>query len=206
MAKSYSFLENNSLASNLSTFNRGGKKITRSRNERGQFIRGDFERLNIYALIKQLMEISEDILYRVYTLVDYYVDKGNLIDSTACAVYVDGELVDDSIVFAEEHQQSIEPSRVKRQSYAFNSGMTGRDAILDWFNQNKILQHKNNTVELIVVAAMHYGHYLETGSYGGRKLRVISGVADEIESMIWKAASEAGYAPSWSKFAGYSKM
>lgn len=190
----------------LSTFLRNNSLVTRTRNEKGQFVRGDFEKANIAALIIQLQEKAEDILYRVFTLIGYNSDLGNLIDSTACAIYVDGELVEDSIMYAVDHEMSIKPSRIKKQSYAFNSGMTGREAIEEWFSENKHIHNKKNTVQLVTVAAMHYGYYLETGSYGGPRIRVISGIADAIEDEIWSLASEAGYKPSLTGISGYSEL
>lgn len=190
----------------LSTFLRNNSLVTRTRNERGQFVRGDFERANIAALIIQLQEKAKDVLYRVFTLIGYNNDLGNLIDSTACAIYVDGELVEDSIMYAVDHEMSIKPSRIKKQSYAFNSGMTGREAIEEWFSENKHIHNKKNTVQLVTVAAMHYGYYLETGSYGGPRVRVISGIADAIEDEIWSLASEAGYKPSITGISGYSEI
>lgn len=206
MATIESFLKNNSLIENTSSFIRGGKSITRTRNAKGQFVRGDFERLNIYAIIRQLMDSAKDILYRTYYLVDYENKLGNLIDSTACAVYVDGELVEDSIMYANDYDMSIAPSKVKKQSYAFNSGMKGREAIKEWFENNKHLDTRSNTVQLVVVAAMHYGYYLETGSYGGPEIRVISGIADEFEEDIKLLASKAGYNPTITGISGYSKI
>lgn len=196
---------NGLLKETTSTFMRGGKSVTRSRIG-GRFARGDFEKLNIYALAKQLMGKAKDILYRTYYLVDYENRLGNLVDSTAAAVYVDGELVDDSIMYANDYEMSIAPSRVKKQSYAFNSGMTGREAIDDWFLANKHIHNRKNTVQLVVIAAIHYGYYLETGSYGGPRIRVISGIADKFEDEIWSLASEAGYKPSITGIAGNSEL
>lgn len=195
----------------LSTFLRNNSLVTRTRNEKGQFVRGDFERANIAALIIQLQEKAKDILYRVFTLVGYNNDLGNLIDSTACAIYVDGELVEDSIIYALDHEMSIKPSKEKNQEYAFNAGMTGREAIDEWFDDHKHIHNKKNTVQLITVAAMHYGYYLEKGTYGGKgkrytKIEVISGIADEIENEIYSLASKAGYKPSITGMAGYSEL
>lgn len=195
----------------LSTFLRNNSLVTRTRNEKGQFVRGDFERANIAALIIQLQEKAKDILYRVFTLVGYNNDLGNLIDSTACAVYVDGELVEDSIMYAVDHEMSIGPSDEKSQDYAFNAGMTGREAIKEWFDDHKHLHNRKNTVQLITVAAMHYGYYLEKGTYGVKgkrypKIEVISGIADKIEDEIYSLASKAGYKPSITGIAGYSEL
>ena len=85
-----------------STFIRNNKLVTRSRNERGQFVRGDFEKLNIYALVNQLQERAREILDNIESYIGYEHRLGNLVDSTACAVYVDGELVLEEEIFDEE--------------------------------------------------------------------------------------------------------
>lgn len=185
-----------------STFIRNNKLITRSRNEKGQFVRGDFEKLNIYAIIEQLQERARAILDNIETYIRYEHQLGNLVDSTACAVYVDGELVEDSIEYAYNSPISIAPSRIKKQSYAVNSGMTGREAIEEWFFENKHIKTRTNTVQLVVIAAMHYGYYLETGSYGGPKIKVVSGLADALVDEIGGLASEAGYKPSLTDIGG----
>lgn len=190
----------------LSTFLRNNSLVTRTRNEKGQFVRGDFEKANIAALIIQLQEKAKDILYRVFTLIGYNSDLGNLIDSTACAVYVGGELVEDSIQYALDYEMSIRPSRRKPQSYAFNAGMTGREAIDEWFADHKYIHNRKNTVQLVVIAAMYYGYFLETGKYGGPKIKVISGIADEMEDEISGLASRAGYKPALTGISGYSEI
>lgn len=201
-----SLIQNNGLLNETtSTFMRRGKSVTRTRRG-GRFAKGDFERLNIYALVKQLMEKANDVLYRTFTLIEYENDLGNLIDSTACAVYVGGELVEDSIQYALDYEMSIRPSRKKPQSYAFNAGMTGREAIDEWFADHKYIHNRKNTVQLVVIAAMYYGYFLETGKYGGPKIKVISGIADEIEDEISGLASAAGYKPSLTGISGYSEL
>lgn len=211
MATSWSFLPSDFTPQFVSTFMRGGKQISRTRNKKGQFTRGDFERLNIYAIIEQLMEQGRDIMKRAYRYKDYIDDRGNLFDSTACAVYVNGELVDDSIVYANPYPESVAPSKEKPQDYAFNAGLRGREAIDEWFSDNKHIHNKKNTIQLVVVAAMHYGYYLEKGTYGAKgktytKIKVISGIADEIESQLKGIASEAGYKPSLTGISGYSEL
>ena len=211
MAASWSFLPSYLTPQLVSTFMRGGKQVSRTRNEKGQFVRGDFEKLNIYAIIKQLMDIGRDIMKRAYRYTGYIDDRGNLMDSTACAVYVNGELVDDSIVYANPYPESIAPSKEKRQSYAFNAGMSGREAIDEWFNNNKQIHNKKNTIQLVVIAAMHYGYYLEKGTYGAKgksyaKIEVISGIADELWPQIKSIISDADYRPSLTGISGYSEL
>lgn len=207
MAKSWSFLPSDFTPQFVSTFMRGGKQVRMTRNKKGQFTRGDFEKLNIYAIIKQLMEQGRDIMKHAYRYTEYVDNRGNLMDSTACAVYVDGELVDDSIVYANPYPRSVAPSKGSRQPYAFNAGMRGREAIDEWFSENKHIHNKKNTIQLVVVAAMHYGYYLEKGTHGGQyRIKVISGIADEIESQLKSIASEAGYKPSLTGISGYSEL
>lgn len=190
-----------------STFIRNNKLVTRSRDEKGRFVRGDFEKLNIYILINQLQEVARRILDNVFYLVNYQYQLGNLVDSTACAVYVNGELVDDSIEYAYHQPISIGPSKSKPQEYAVNSGMTGRAAIDKWFSENRNLPvKKKNVVNLVAIAAMHYGYYLENGLYGGPEIQVISGITDEIEKELFGLANEAGYSPSITEIAGVGKI
>lgn len=192
----------------VSEFIRNNKLVKRTRNEKGQFVRGDFERLNIYALVTQLIEKAGDILDNLGNYIGYQSRLGNLIDSTAAAVYVDGELVEDSIVYATNPPESTKAAPRKKQAYAFNAGMTGREAIDAWFEENTTLSSgkRKNTVQLVIVAAMYYGYFLETGGYGGPEIEVISGLADEMESQIGTLASEAGYKPSLTGITGYSSI
>jgi hypothetical protein len=190
-----------------SSFLRNGSVVTRSRNSRGQFTRGEIEMRGIYTLIGQLQKISRRVLDRASYLVEYQSRLGNLIDSTACAVYFDGELVEDTIEYATYSPISTAPSRKKPQSYAVNSGLSGREAIDKWFSDNRQLPtKKRNVVTLVAIASMHYGYYLEQGSYGGPQIQVISGIVDALEDELLGLVNEAGYKASLIDIAGVGKI
>jgi hypothetical protein len=58
---------------------------------------------------------------------------------------------------------------------------------------------------------MHYGYYLEKGTYGAKgksytKIEVISGIADELWPQIKSIISEADYRPSLTGISGYSEI
>ena len=207
----------------LSTFMRKNSLVTMTRNKKGQFVRGDFERLNIAILIEQLMTVARKALDNIEHYIEYEHRSGHLVDSTACAVYVDGELVEDSIQYAYESPVAI-TEEAKPTYYAeakkkyrgfdgkksrFAGGfISGRDSVVDWFdNHRTIKEYKGNTVTLVAVAAMYYGYYLEEGTYGGggrRKIKVISGLIDELSRGIMPLASDAGYRPKIVKGIGYN--
>lgn len=205
----------------LSTFLRNNSLITRTRNEKGQFVRGDFERANIAALIMQLMEIARRALDNIEMYIEYEHRTGHLVDSTACAVYVDGELVEDSIQYAyetpiatTEYAEATYYSEPKKKYRGFDGNksrfaggfISGRDAVDDWFdNHRTIKEYKRNTVTLVAVAAMYYGYYLEHGTHAGnRQIKVISGLIDELSDGIMPLATEAGYNPKLVQGLGYN--
>lgn len=205
----------------MSTFMRNNSLVTRSRNAKGQFVRGDFEKANIYALIQQLMSIARAALDNIEQYIEYEHRSGHLVDSTACAVYVDGELVEDSIQYAYEIPIATteyagatyyaEPKKMYRGSDGrksrFAGGfISGRDAVDDWFDNHRILkEYKRNTVTLVAVAAMYYGYYLEHGTHAGhREIKVISGLVDELSQGIMPLATEAGYNPKLVQGLGYN--
>lgn len=205
----------------LSTFLRNNSLVTRTRNEKGQFVRGDFERANIAALIMQLMEIARRALDNIEMYIEYEHRTGHLVDSTACAVYVDGELVEDSIQYAYEIPIATteyagatyyaEPKKKYKgydgQKSRFAGGfISGRDAVDDWFDNHRTLkEYKRNTVTLVAVAAMYYGYYLEHGTHGGlREIKVISGLVDALSQGIMPLATEAGYNPKLVQGLGYN--
>lgn len=221
MATLASYIHNNSLIENVSAFMRSGKLTARTRNKKGQFVRGDLERANIAALIIQLMKIARDALDNIERYIEYEHRSGHLVDSTACAVYVDGELIEDSVQYAYEtpiattEYAGATYYRNPKKKYRGFSGkksrfaggfISGRDAVDDWFdNHRKLKEYKRNTVTLVAVAAMYYGYYLEHGKHGGhREIKVISGLVDELSRNIMPSATEAGYSPKLVQGLGYN--
>ena len=190
-----------------STFLRQGRSVTRSRNDRGQFIRGDIEKKEILRLIKEMRAIARRVLSDVSNK-GYNDDLGNLLDSTACAIYLDGVLLKDTIEYATPTPKSSGPSDEKSQSYAVNAGMTGREAVDNWFEEHEKIDFKHNTLHIVAIAAMHYGYYLEEGIYhdGAPKIKVISGFMDAIQREMEKLASKNGYVPTSKDVAGVGKL
>lgn len=190
-----------------STFIRQGRSVTRSRNDRGQFIRGYIEKKEISRLIKEMRAIARRVLSDVSNK-EYNDDLGNLLDSTACAIYLDGVLLKDTIEYATPTPKSSGPSDEKSQSYAVNAGMTGREAVDNWFEEHEKINFKHNTLHIVAIAAMHYGYYLEEGIYhdGAPKIKVISGFMDAIQREMEKLASKNGYVPTSNDVAGVGKL
>ena len=221
MARLSDYLKNNSLiGGNTSTFMRRGKLVTRSRNQ-GKFAREDFEKANIAAMIIQLMEIARDALDNIEQYIEFEHRSGHLVDSIACAIYVDGELVEDSIQYAypspiaSTEQAGATYYAKKKKKYRGFDGkasrfaggfISGRDSADDWFDDHyRLKDYKKNTVTIVAVAAMYYGYYLEHGTHAGRrKIKVISGLVDALNRRIMPMASAAGYSAKLVQGLGYN--
>lgn len=95
----------------------------------------------------------------------------NLHDSFASAVYVQGELIEDSIRFVgPEYFQEVDPK----------TQMSGRDTAREYLENPDV--DVSGEVTLLCVAAMYYSEYLEEGTHrGGYHIQVISSAADYIE-------------------------
>lgn len=167
------------------------------------------------------MDIARSALDNIELYIEYEHRSGHLVDSTACAVYVDGELVEDSIQYAYEAPIAISEeasptfyAKEKKKYRGFDGKksrfaggwISGRDAVDDWFDNHRTIKgYKRNSVTLVAVAAMYYGYYLEEGTHGGkRKIKVISGLLDELSRGIMPLASSAGYRPKIVKGIGYN--
>lgn len=108
---------------------------------------------------------------------------GNLRDSMGSAVYVNGELREDSIRYL------VDPPTSKKTDPRYGRG---REALLNYFRRVHPKSSKNE-VYLLVAAAMPYANALERGTHaGGYEIRVISGARDyiddhwhEIESKVY---------------------
>lgn len=109
----------------------------------------------------------------------------NLRDSFGSAVYVNGELREDTIRYANETpkggrtRDAIDPR-------------SGREALMDYFRKIHPNRGKND-ITLICVAAMYYANLLEKGWHGGGyKIRVISNAADYVKRN-WERAVDGVY-------------
>jgi hypothetical protein len=98
---------------------------------------------------------------------------GNLRDSMGSAVYVNGELREDSIRYLVDQPTS------KKTDPRYGRG---REALLNYFRRVHPRSSKNE-VYLLVAAAMPYANALERGTHaGGYEIKVISGARDYIDA------------------------
>lgn len=102
----------------------------------------------------------------------WYSRRGNLHDSFGSAVYVDGKLRADTIRYVDDEiwSKSGDPD------FGY-----GREVLNDFFRTTRH-RNKNNSIVLVVVAAMPYAKYLEEGTHaGGYEIQVISDALDYLE-------------------------
>lgn len=107
---------------------------------------------------------------------------GNLHDSFASAVYVNGVVVKSSI------QYIANPISKKRER---KTGRKGREIVKDYL-LNHSFGAKNNEIVLVVIAAMYYTKYLEDDLIGTGKFLVISPARDFINQR-WLSYVEPVY-------------
>lgn len=100
---------------------------------------------------------------------------GNLHDSFASAVYVNGVVVKSTI------QYIANPISKKREP---KTGKKGRQIVKDYL-LNHSFGAKNNEIVLVVIAAMYYTKYLEDVNTGSGKFIVISPARDFINQRWW---------------------
>lgn len=95
----------------------------------------------------------------------WYSEQGNLHDSLGSAVYVNGVLQPDTIRYVDDEIWMKRPDPRYR---------AGRKVLNEYFRKVKPIS-KRNEVFLMVVAAMPYSRFLESGThFGGYKIHVIS--------------------------------
>lgn len=100
---------------------------------------------------------------------------GNLHDSFASAVYVNGVLVQSSV------QYIANPISKKRDE---RTGKKGRQTVKDYLLKYSF-GAKNNEIVLVVVAAMFYTKYLEDQDSGSGRFIVISPAREYINQNWW---------------------
>lgn len=100
---------------------------------------------------------------------------GNLHDSFASAVYVNGVLVQSSV------QYIANPISKKRDP---RTGKNGRQTVKDFLLKNSF-GAKNNEIVLVVIAAMFYTKWLEDEYTGTGRFIVISPAKDYINQNWW---------------------
>ena len=103
---------------------------------------------------------------------DYTHRTYNLHDSYGSAVYLNGKLVEKSVML-------LGSKATKAKSYK-GSKLKGSEEIIKYFRSYK----PKSELELVVVAAMPYGVVLEKGGGGlRRKYKVISGINTEVGNL-----------------------
>lgn len=103
---------------------------------------------------------------------DYTHRTYNLHDSYGSAVYLNGKLVEKSVML-------LGSKATKAKSYK-GSKLKGSEEIMKYFQSYK----PKSEIELVVAAAMPYGVVLEKGGGGLRhKYKVISGINTEVGNL-----------------------
>lgn len=103
---------------------------------------------------------------------DYTHRTYNLHDSYGSAVYLNGALVEKSVML-------LGSKATKAKSYK-GSKLKGSEEIMKYFQSYK----PKSEIELVVAAAMPYGVVLEKGGGGiRRKYKVISGINTEVGNL-----------------------
>lgn len=102
---------------------------------------------------------------------------GNLHDSFASAVYVNGDLVQSSIQYLDGG--TISKKRDPRTK------KNGRQTVKDYLKSHSF-GGKNNDIVLVVVAAMFYTRYLEDEDSGSGRFIVISPAREFIDRNWWR--------------------
>ena len=103
---------------------------------------------------------------------DYTHRTMNLHDSYGSAVYLNGKLVEKSVML-------LGSKATKAKSYK-GSKLKGSEEIMKYFQSYK----PKSEIELVVAAAMPYGVVLEKGSDGLKhKYKVISGINTEVGNL-----------------------
>lgn len=106
---------------------------------------------------------------------DYTHRTYNLHDSYGSAVYLNGALVEKSVML-------LGSKATKAKKYKGNE-IRGAEEIIKYFRSYK----PKSAIELVVAAAMPYGVVLEKGGGGlRRKYKVISGINTEVTALAAK--------------------
>ena len=123
--------------------------------------------------------VATDIMYKQgkgwRTGAQWRHKLGNLHDSFASAVYVNGVVVKSTI------QYIANPISKKREP---KTGKKGRQIVKDYL-LNHSFGAKNNEIVLVVIAAMYYTKYLEDVNTGSGNFIVISPARDFINQRWW---------------------
>lgn len=130
---------------------------------------------NIDKFVDMLADEGGKLILQAVNSRDYTHRTYNLHDSYGSAVYLNGKLVEKSVML-------LGSKATKAKSYK-GSKLKGSEEIMKYFQSYK----PKSEIELVVAAAMPYGVVLEKGEEGGgglkRKYKVISGINTEVDNL-----------------------
>ena len=130
-------------------------------------------------LAKELAEDGMRAVIETYETAEFTTRTGNLADSYGSAVYLDGELIYDSIFF-------FEPTATTPRQW-YGEAISGHQEMIEYFRNFK---PRSKGLSLILIAAMPYTDILEGGKgFLRRKYRVISGANSIMQEIANKYKS-----------------
>ena len=127
---------------------------------------------DINKFVDMLADEGGKLILQAVNSRDYTHRTYNLHDSYGSAVYLNGKLVEKSVML-------LGSKATKAKSYK-GSKLKGSEEIMKYFQSYK----PKSDIELVVAAAMPYGVVLEKGGGGLRhKYKVISGINTEVGNL-----------------------
>lgn len=127
---------------------------------------------DINKIVDMLSNEGGKLILQAVNSRDYTHRTYNLHDSYGSAVYLNGKLVEKSVML-------LGSKATKAKSYK-GSKLKGSEEIMKYFRSYK----PKSELELVVAAAMPYGVVLEKGGGGlRRKYKVISGINTEVGNL-----------------------
>ena len=127
---------------------------------------------DINKFVDMLSDEGGKLILQAVNSRDYTHRTYNLHDSYGSAVYLNGKLVEKSVML-------LGSKATKAKSYK-GSKLKGSEEIMKYFQSYK----PKSELELVVAAAMPYGVVLEKGGGGlRRKYKVISGINTEVGNL-----------------------
>lgn len=133
---------------------------------------------DINKFVDMLSDEGGKLILQAVNSRDYTHRTYNLHDSYGSAVYLNGALVEKSVML-------LGSKATKAKKYKGNE-LRGAEEIIKYFRSYK----PKSEIELVVAAAMPYGVVLEKGEEGGgglkHKYKVISGINTEVTALAAK--------------------
>jgi hypothetical protein len=140
-------------------------------------IGGEIKNAMMRDMVKALSTLGYFAMMDAYGKHSFTHRSRNLHDSYASAVYVNGELIENSIKYV---------GGVLSRKIDYTTHKTGRDTVNEYLHSHHF-GAKNNEIVLVVIAAMFYAGILEDGDTNssgrgpGQKYIVISPARDFID-------------------------